>query len=103
MTDLLRARLAKRAENWNTVKKPPSQKKSETLRKKLARGVDIDQPVGDDCRDCPDHPCGKTLNSCERPSRVRRCPRCGVKVRYRIIDGDEWMECPSCRERGSVV
>jgi len=100
MTDYLRKKLAKRAENWNTPKKPPSQTRSENARKReLARaGVKSTPPdVGEDCHECPRYPCGKTINTCNERSMVHRCLKCGVKVRHRIQEGKPWLYCPVCK------
>lgn len=79
--------------------KSPSQKKSESLRKKLARGVkDPRDSAMDDCRGCTRYPCGHGLSTCDLMSLVKRCGKCGQKVRYRVIAGVDWKYCPSCRE-----
>jgi len=99
MPDALHKRLAARSEKMriDAKEKTPSQRKSENLKKKLNRREGIESAVQEDCRDCPNHPCGTNLNSCHVISRVNRCPKCGAKVRYRFIEGTTWGGCPSCR------
>jgi hypothetical protein len=98
--DALRKRLETRAKNWNTKKRPPSEIKSERLKKKLARGLPVVAVRQTDCRGCDKHPCGLTLETCEQESRADRCAKCGVKVLYRYIAGEVYY-CPPCSARRS--
>lgn len=82
------------------LQKSPSQKKSELLRKKLLRGkTDPKDSSMDDCRGCVRYPCGHGLNTCDLRSLVKRCDKCGQKVRYRVIIDKEWTLCPVCEGR----
>jgi hypothetical protein len=78
-------------------KKTPSQRRSENMRKKLNRGVVEPEVIPEDCRDCPEEPCGKTLKHCEKASLILRCRHCGQKIRFRVIHAVEWKECKECR------
>jgi hypothetical protein len=96
--DALRTRLARRAKNWNTKQRPPSEIKSERLKKKLARGQPVITVRQTDCRGCEKHPCEKTLETCGEESRADRCAKCGVKVLYRYIAGEVYY-CEPCKVR----
>jgi hypothetical protein len=98
MTDALRKKLAARAKNWNTKKTPPSQLKSERLKKKLRRGQAVEPTIKTDCRDCSKFPCGKSLAMCDEGSMVGRCRQCGSKAFYRFIMGVDYI-CPICKEK----
>ena len=81
------------------LQKTPSQKHSESLRKKLTRGASPEPNYDDDCRGCPDKPlCGKLLEKCGQEWKIARCKTCGKKHRYRWIEGEVWMNCTRCRE-----
>ncbi len=107
MPDALRKRLAARTTRQlietkasfghltEAQKKSPSQRNSERLRKKLNRGKQIVKTL-EDCRGCPDYPCGKTLVVCHVVTRTMRCPKCGMSVLYRYILDEPWKGCPSC-------
>jgi len=112
-TDPLRSKLSRRTETNialinhkipTNLLKSPSQKRSESMRKKLNRGV-VDPTlatVKDDCNNCPDEltcPHEHNLNICPKVSRINRCKKCGQKVRYRFVEGEVWEYCPVCRER----
>jgi hypothetical protein len=94
--DALRKKLERRTKNWNTKQRPPSEVKSERLRKKLSRGQPIVLVRQTDCRGCIKYPCGKTLESCGENSIVERCRKCGVKVLYRITEETDYL-CPICK------
>lgn len=83
----------------DSEKKPPSQRRSESAKKKdLKRaGVKaIDAATGEDCHNCPKYPCGKTVKSCGERSMVHRCLKCGTKVLHRIDPAVPWEYCPIC-------
>jgi len=113
----LRTRLTKRAVKamiqsgkpvgklTDAQKKPPSQRKTELLHKKLdsrksnaGAGKAVEVPIPDDCRGCTDTCPSNSLAKCHRNSIVVRCAQCGQKVRIRIIPGENWKYCPVCRE-----
>ena len=98
MTGALRKKLERRTKLWNTKQRPPSEIKSERLRKKLSRGQPVSVVRQTDCRGCSKYPCGKTLEVCEEESRAERCAQCGVKVLYRYI-ASEIYYCPICVSR----
>lgn len=84
-----------------SAKKSPSQRKSESARKKFAKRAglqNVQNVYPSDCRDC-DEKCGydRNLEKCYRHSLVLQCDKCGKKVRVRIIPGEDWRLCPSCR------
>jgi len=107
-SELSRKRLDKRAQEQialinnqvpERLRKTPSQKKSESGRKKFLKraGIAADPPIPCDCFGCSKEPCGKTLNECEERAMVHRCWKCGVKVRHRIDPVKVWEYCPVCR------
>ena len=98
MTDALRKKLERRTKLWNTKQRPPSEIKSERLRKKLSRGQPVSVVRQTDCRGCSKYPCGATLEVCGEESRAERCAQCGVKVLYRYI-ASEIYYCPICVSR----
>lgn len=78
----------------------PSERKSTSMKKKLARGGDVVETLQQDCRDCEEYQkCSydHKLSTCYRTSRRDRCYQCGLKVEYRFIFGEPYY-CPSCRE-----
>ena len=110
---LRRKLLSRRAEHTHqlvhgfvpeSLRKTPSQKKSEYLRKKLNRDApNIDVQVQEDCRDCPKHPCGESIKSCKERSFTKRCSRCGLLTMYRVIIGGEWKLCKKCRDKQNNI
>jgi hypothetical protein len=109
MTDQLRKKLAKRAKQQialisgvtpKELLRSPSEKRSIQARKKFAKrgGVKEAEPP-QDCYGCEKDVVGKTcnLNTCEERAMVHRCLICGQKVRHRIVAGNPWLHCPSCR------
>lgn len=83
----------------NSEKKTPSQRRSESGRKKEATraGVKvIDVATGEDCHNCSKYPCGKTIKSCGERSMVHRCLGCGQRVLHRIDPSVPWERCPVC-------
>jgi hypothetical protein len=97
--ELLKKRLGSRGEkNMAAKKRPsPSQKKSESLRKKLNRGADVKPPVRYDCNRCPKEPCGKTVGECEVPHRSLRCKQCGAMYVFRFDLANIFEYCTPCR------
>ena len=109
MTDILRKKLAKRARQAISLAsgitpkeliKSPSQKRSESIRKKDMKRAGIKEvlvKVPSDCRDCKKS-CtfSYDLNLCPERSMVVRCQQCGQKIRIRIIPGVAWERCPIC-------
>ena len=82
----------------------PSEQKSRNMIKKLGsrdgRKFDADtvKVLVNDCRNCPkENSCNSNLAECGVKFAVHRCKQCGVFVRYRWIDGNPWMMCPSCK------
>jgi len=96
-SETLRKSLEARSKRAMEKKKEasPSERKSASLKKKLARGTPIVELLKDDCRDCPKYPCGKNLQDCEEKSVVDRCNQCGLKVRFRFVFGEPYY-CPIC-------
>lgn len=107
--ELLREKLAKRAQDQlalvnkitpKRLQKTPSQKRSESGRKKFDKraGVKAPEPPHD-CYGCEKDVPGKTcnLNTCAERAMVHRCLRCGLRVRHRIVEGKPWEYCVSCR------
>lgn len=85
----------------DSQKKSPSQKRSESIRKKHANraGVKYNAPdIKDDCHTCKNYPCGKTVSTCSERSVVNRCLQCGQKVRHYIDPDCQWKYCPVCKE-----
>ena len=84
----------------------PSQRKSELGRERLNNrpsnsGSTASIPVQFDCRGCEGEGwCGfDSIEHCEVQSRITRCKKCGVKVRFRVIESEPYEYCPICRER----
>lgn len=99
MTDALRKKLATRAKYWNTKRTPPSQLRSERLKKKLRRGqAPVESTQKPDCCGCEKDPCGKTLTMCGENSMIGRCRQCGRKAFYRVVVDEDYY-CQSCREK----
>ena len=88
----------------DSEKKTPSQKKSESMRKKLLKraGMKSVAPVqgGCDCHTCPKQPCGQTTDTCSERTMVHPCLKCGVKVRHYIDPNVPWEYCPPCKAMG---
>jgi len=113
MTDPLRKRLSTRtkvtlaqvsghtAKLTEAQKITPSERKSKSLRKKLARGVKVEEKINYDCYDCQKKPCGKTLAECGELAITMRCVKCGTKARVRREPGDmvDEYRCPVCLVR----
>lgn len=106
--DIARKRLDKRARQHRALasgvtpkelRKTPSQKRSESARKKYLKkaGISTAPVVPGDCFGCPKEPCGKTVNTCEERAMVHPCLKCGQKVRHRIDAVKVWERCPVCR------
>lgn len=83
------------------LQKTPSQKNSERMRKKLNRGVPTteSEPVMEDCRNCPDEPCGSSIRNCKRVAIISRCSVCKVKALRRSVPDEPVYVCLVCRER----
>lgn len=83
------------------LQKSPSQKKSETGRKKFLKraGKEKQEPVPIlyDCHTCPKYPCGQTMATCDEPAITHRCMKCGKKVTYRFDPLAPWEYCPVCK------
>lgn len=109
MTDTLRKKLDKRAKEQRSLinhivpeslRKTPSQKRSENMRKRLASrdgNKPVDVNVMLDCHSCTKYPCGKTPNACMERSMIHRCLKCGQKVRHYIDPENQWRYCPKCK------
>jgi hypothetical protein len=83
-----------------SLRKTPSQKRSEHLRNKLNRDTHkIDVQLQEDCRGCSKYPCGKSILSCNERSMTKQCGHCGLPTMYRVIIGDEWKLCKECRDK----
>lgn len=107
--DIARKRLAKRASDHialankvvpKHLQKTPSQKRSESGRKKFDKRAGIKAPEPpQDCYGCEKDVAGRTcnLNTCSERAMVHRCLKCGLKVRHRIVIGKPWEYCVSCR------
>ena len=82
-------------------KKPPSQKRSEALKKKDRRraGLNIKTPVigGTDCHTCQEQPCEMTPDTCSKRVMVHPCLKCGTRVRHYIDPNIPWEYCPRCK------
>lgn len=108
----IRKKLSKRAKQQialtsgvtpKELQKTPSQKRSESGRRKLLKRAGVQEDIKtfpSDCRGCVkeckyDH----DLERCPEMSLVLRCRICGQKVRFRIIHGVAWEYCPVCAER----
>ena len=107
-SELARARITKRAREHvalashivpKRLQKTPSQKRSESGRKKFDKraGVKAPEPP-QDCYGCEKDVSGKTcnLNTCSERAMVHRCLKCGLKVRHRIVEGNPWEYCVGC-------
>jgi hypothetical protein len=111
-SDIARERLAKRAQEQlalvnkivpKSLQKTPSQRRSEAGRKKYLKRAGVHEPEPPhDCFGCEKDVPGKTcnLNTCQERAMVHRCLICGMRVRHRIVVGNPWLHCPSCRGEG---
>ena len=86
-----------------TPKASPSERKSINLRKRLARGGNVEEKLEQDCRDCTDD-CkyDHNLNKCHKPSHRDRCLSCGIKYQFLFVFGKPYY-CPICRERRKTI
>lgn len=105
----LRKKLTKRAKQQvaltsgvvpKELRQSPSEKRSNRARAKFEKrgGIKEAEPP-QDCFGCEKDVPGKTcnLNTCPERAMVHRCLICGMKVRHRIVVGNPWLHCPSCR------
>jgi hypothetical protein len=89
--DLARSRLVKRAKQQvaltsgitpKALHKTPSQRRSESGRKKLLKkaGISTEVQVPGDCFNCPKEPCGKAVDTCEeRVARSTGPKKAGIR------------------------
>lgn len=84
-------------------KKTPSQKKSESARKKdLKRaGLTIVATGTLDCHTCHKRAAGCVLkpDECKERTIVEKCKGCHAWVRHYVDNANPWVLCPACEER----
>ncbi len=112
MTSSLHKKLQKRAETTRalisgvtpkTMVKSPSEKHSESLRKKLMRGRKPELEYQFDCNGCTECRGGHFLRTCQKPRRIEPCRNCGRLTMYRIDETKTFDQCPQCRTRLSYA
>ena len=88
--------LAHRADRaLHPSKLSPSAKRSDNMRKKLARGI-AEQPFKKSCHNCTKN-CGFTISGCAERSAKQRCLKCGQYVMYRYDPDVPFRFCDDCK------
>jgi hypothetical protein len=84
----------------SSQRKTPSERRSESFRKRLRHGAADPKWLDCDCRGCVDKPlCKKKIQFCGKYQwNVGKCCLCGKNVAYRWIDDKAWDRCTICNE-----
>lgn len=99
-SETLRKKLDRKAETIKKRKIPPSKTRSDSMKKKLLRGVSPANKLNYDCFTCPKRDaCAMTLHTCNQPHRTHQCKACGLIYMYRYDPNMVFENCTACSAR----